>query len=140
VSNLGKVRVKDPDGRVHYVDAEPLPFTPPIVLGGAQRWSSWEARAVICDAKIRPFTDSTELRCDGDHYPEDGDPEHASTLRDYAFPGSATTIHWRESDRRNFRGEYPGRCDVATPTWPDGLPGETRPCVLPVGHRGGHAP
>jgi len=105
---------------------------------------------VICDAKIRPFTDDTELTCECPHVDElDGSSEHHSTLRDYAFPGSATTIYafpgsattiyWAEDDRRNFRGEYPGRCDAATPTWPDGLPGETRPCVLPAGHRGGHA-
>lgn len=75
-----------------------------------------------CDAKIRPFPDDTELACEctaADH------TEHHSTLRDYAYPGSATSIHWQDEDRRTFRGDW--RSCVATD------------CILPADHRGSHA-
>lgn len=74
-----------------------------------------------CDAKIRPFTGDTELLCTqlGEH------TEHKATLRDYAWPGSETVITWQESDRRTFRGEYVRCADD---------------CVLPIFHRGNHAP
>ena len=75
------------------------------------------------DAKIRPLTNDIELTCECD---EPGHSQHHSTLREYAFPGSATTIYWTESDRRNFRGDWPGTCK-------DRKPG----CVLPAKHRGG---
>ena len=77
-----------------------------------------------CDAATRPFIpeNDTEIRCelDGDH------DMHQSTLRDYAYPGSATAVKWHESDRRTFHGEWPGPC-------PEN-------CTLPLGHRGNHAP
>lgn len=71
-----------------------------------------------CDAKIRPFLNETEVACenDGDH------DAHEAVLRDYAYQGSQTTIRWLESDRRNYHGEWPGRCVVG--------------CSLPLGHRG----
>ncbi len=74
-----------------------------------------------CDAKIRPLPDDTELVCDlsGPH------GLHESTLRDYAYPGSATVISWYEDDRRTFRGDW-----VACPA----------ECILPAGHQGRHAP
>lgn len=50
---------------------------------------------------------------------------HQSVLRDYAFPGSATTIHWDEQDRRNFRGDW-FHCNAPA-------------CILPLNHRGNHA-
>ena len=75
-----------------------------------------------CDAKIRPFTDLTELACEVEL---DGPHTHSSTLRDYAYPGSASVITWFEDDRRNYHGEWPGACFN---------------CTLPVGHRGNHAP
>jgi hypothetical protein len=80
---------------------------------------------MTCDAKIRPLPDDTELACECD---EPGHTNHQGTLRDYAFPGSATTIYWAEGDRRNFRGDWPGVC----------LSGGAHPCVLPAGHRRGH--
>lgn len=75
-----------------------------------------------CDARIRPFTNATELRCEatGDH------SQHHGVLRDYAYPGSETTISWADTDRRNFRGEW-----IECPS---------RGCMLPAGHRGDHAP
>lgn len=79
-----------------------------------------------CEAKIRPFPNDTELHCEGNgdrHWALFGDPHHA-VLRDYAFPGSATTMTWQEHDRRSFRGEWIECPDVG--------------CVLPAGHRGGH--
>lgn len=76
-----------------------------------------------CDAKMRPFPNPTELVCDLD---AGHAKRHESVLRDYAYPGSATTISWDEGDRRTFRGEW-------TPcTWPTG-------CILPGTHTGNHA-
>lgn len=77
----------------------------------------------MCDAKIRPFPDATELACNCDH--AHGDSEHHATLRDYAYPGSATMITWFEDDRRNFRGDWVECVE----------PG----CMLPGGHPRGHA-
>ena len=80
----------------------------------------------MCDAKIRPLPNDTELVCeikDESHY--NGSNSHHATLRDYAYPGSETTIYWMEEDRRNFRGEWKN-CD------------EFVGCVLPGGHRGNH--
>jgi hypothetical protein len=62
-----------------------------------------------------------ELACERDH--DDGD-EHSATLRDYAYPGSATTVTWMDDDRRNFRLAWPGNCSLT-----DG-------CILPDTHRG----
>jgi len=78
---------------------------------------------MTCDAHIRPMPNDTEISCDvdGEH------THHKGTLRDYAYPGSATVIGWFEDDRRTFHGEWPGRCVTN-----DG-------CVLPLGHRGSHA-
>ena len=77
-----------------------------------------------CDARLRPFPNDTEIRCEksgeSEHY------EHSGMLSDYAYPGSKTWISWFEDDRRCFRGEWPGPCD-------------TEGCVLPSGHRGNHA-
>lgn len=72
-----------------------------------------------CDAKIRPLPNDTEIGCEktGEH------SEHQGTLRDYAFPGSATMVSWLENDRRTFRGEW-SQCR------------KTFGCVLPTGHQG----
>lgn len=78
----------------------------------------------MCDAAIRPFPDDTEVRCERD-LPHS---QHEGTLRDYAFPGSATAIGWAEDDRRTFHGEWPGQC----------MTGDIE-CILPLGHRGDHA-
>ena len=78
----------------------------------------------MCDAKIRPFPHDTELRCNREEKEHDKVP-HRAALRDYAYPGSETVIHWWEDDRRNFRGEWKN-CD------------EFVGCVLPGGHRGQH--
>jgi hypothetical protein len=79
----------------------------------------------MCDARIRPFRpiNDTEVACelDGDH------DQHQGTIRDYAYPGSATVTNWLEDDRRTFHGEWPGDC-----------PGLAGMCSLPVGHRGSH--
>lgn len=77
-----------------------------------------------CDAHMRPFPNQTEVACrleGNDH------AEHSAILRDYAFHGSETEIRWFESDRRNYHGEWPGRCEL-----------DMR-CILPNGHRGNHA-
>lgn len=78
---------------------------------------------MACDAAIRPFLNDTELGCevDGEHR------KHVGALRDYAYPGSVTTITWDEDDRRNFHGAWPGECYEPE-------------CKLPDGHRGNHAP
>jgi hypothetical protein len=75
-----------------------------------------------CDAAIRPFrpVNETEVRCDRDA----AHVEHAGVIRDYAYPGSATTLTWFEGDRRTFHGEWPGGC---------------HDCFLPTGHAGKHA-
>lgn len=75
-----------------------------------------------CPAKIRPFPNDTELACDKTDPDHD---EHQGVLRDYARPGSQTTLIWQDSDRRNFTGQWMECSD--------------RGCVLPVGHHGGHA-
>ncbi len=82
---------------------------------------------MICDARIRPLPDDTEIVCESTA-PHERD--HAGMLRDYAGPGSETLITWDEHDRRTFHGEWPGKCvgDIHTS------------CVLPTGHRGNHAP
>ena len=77
---------------------------------------------MTCDARIRPFPNDTEVVCERD----DEHRMHKGTLRDYAYPGSATEIEWDEDDRRTFHGEWPGACDSAG-------------CVLPARHRGDHA-
>lgn len=80
-----------------------------------------------CDAKVRPFTDQTELTCEnGSHGLE---TNHRAVLRDYAWPGSRTEITWLEGDRRNYHGKWPGPCGD-----------NDAPCTLPAGHRGRHAP
>lgn len=78
---------------------------------------------MTCDARIRMFrpVNDTELHCEQD----DGyHQEHFAFLRDYAYPGSQTTVTWLDDDRRTFRGEWPGDCPN---------------CILPSGHRGEHA-
>lgn len=76
-----------------------------------------------CDARIRPFParlgqPDREVACEeaGSHR------SHAGVLRDYAYPGSKTVLHWEDDDRRNYRGDWPGAC------------GRTPGCVLPAGH------
>ena len=82
----------------------------------------------ICTARIRPFhpVNEIELRCEL----ETAHPtySHASTLRDYAYPGSRTVMSWVEDDRRTFHGEWPGNCSV------------TVGCTLPAAHHGRCAP
>jgi hypothetical protein len=75
----------------------------------------------MCEAKIRPLPNDTEIRCGltGDH------TEHQGVLKDYAHPGSVTTIFWMEEDRRTFRGDW-----VPCPN----------NCTLPAGHWGRCAP
>lgn len=85
-----------------------------------------------CGARIRPMVpiNSTELRCERpDAHVESThtlDRLHVSTLRDHAYPGSATVVSWLDDDRRNFTGEWV-ECPV-------------QPCTLPANHRGNHAP
>lgn len=75
-----------------------------------------------CKAAIRPLLTDVEVRCEqtGNH------GRHKGTLRDYAYPGSATTLSWLENDRRCYHGEWPGPC-------------QTGKCTLPQGHQGNHA-
>jgi hypothetical protein len=81
---------------------------------------------MTCTARIRPFRpiNNTEIHCEIDAGLSHS--EHRGTLRDYAFPGSATELTWWNDDRRTFHGEWPGHC----------LHDE---CILPAGHRGEHA-
>lgn len=83
------------------------------------------SQTMSCTARIRPFVpvNDGDLRCEraAGHA-----SSHASTLRDYAHPGSATVINWQEADRRTFHDDWPGACTD------DG-------CILPDGHHGGHA-
>lgn len=75
----------------------------------------------MCDAKIRPFYDQTELVCEGGTHLS----SHSATLRDMAYPGSVTTLCWQDDDRRNFRGDWKP-CKAWT----------AQVCVLPGGHYG----
>lgn len=72
----------------------------------------------FCDAKIRPMPNDIEVACGltGEHH------EHQGVLRDYAYPGSATTVYWQEDDRRTFRGQW--------------APCAKGNCVLPNEHAG----
>lgn len=82
----------------------------------------------LCDARIRPMrhANETDVECG---LPADDHRRHAGVLRDYAYPGSATTVQWMEDDRRTFHGDWPGACIEL---------GVDEPCVLPADHRGGH--
>ena len=73
-----------------------------------------------CDARIRPFMGDTEIACGrkGTH------DQHQGAIRDYAYPGSKTEVSWYEGDRRNYHGDWPGRCTT------------TAACVLPNEHPG----
>lgn len=75
-----------------------------------------------CPWKIRPFPNDTEITCER---PEGHEGRHEGVIRDYAFPGSVTSLTWDHSDRRNFVGSW---FDCRGPG-----------CVLPSGHRGDHA-
>lgn len=79
---------------------------------------------MTCDARIRPMPNDTEIACEI----EGVIPHviHVGVLKDYAYTGSKTTITWDDADRRTFYGEWPGPCPEV--------------CVLPLGHRGNHAP
>lgn len=81
----------------------------------------------VCDAAIRLMLGAAEIRCERTQ--QKGHMFHRGALRDYAYPGSVTTIEWAETDRRNFHGDWPGPC----------VPAEGA-CVLPSGHEGDHAP
>lgn len=77
-----------------------------------------------CDARMRPFPNDTEVRCEKDS--NHGGIEHSGVIKDYAYPGSETRLTWYESDRRTFYGEWPGYCEK--------LEGEQ--CILPAKHPG----
>lgn len=64
---------------------------------------------MTCEWKIRPFSGDTELQCQatGPH------SRHEANLRDFAYRGSQTLISWYPGDRREFRGDYPGKCPEA---------------------------
>lgn len=78
-----------------------------------------------CGARIRPMhpVNDTEVRCD---LIDNGHTEHLGVLRDYAYPGSTTTVEWLHGDRRMYYGDWPGNC-------------LSNGCMLPLGHPGGHA-
>jgi hypothetical protein len=77
---------------------------------------------VTCPSKIRPLPNPTEIRCEK---PENHRYEHRGVLRDYAKPGSVTTVTWQQNDRRAFIGEW--------------APCDSTGCVLPRFHPGDHA-
>lgn len=74
-----------------------------------------------CPARIAPMRPVNDTIIDCER--TDEHTTHSGTLRDYAYPGSATTISWQDGDRRNFTGDLID-C-FATPG-----------CILPAGHRG----
>lgn len=76
-----------------------------------------------CPARMRPFP-SVTLQCERESHLHEDD-EHSAVLRDYAYPGSSTTITWFDADRRTFTGDW-----IECPQ---------RGCILPANHRGGHA-
>lgn len=78
----------------------------------------------MCDARIRPFPNDTEIVCELEIHPQN---DHKGSLRNYAYPGSLTVIQWSDKDRRNFHGEWPGRC---------GDTSDNKLCSLPVTHYG----
>ena len=77
---------------------------------------------VQCPVKMRPFPNDTEIRCEILARIEH--TRHTGDLRDYAYPGSVTTMSWDDGDRRIFTGEW-AKCSS---------PG----CVLPAGHIRNH--
>ncbi len=79
---------------------------------------------MTCPARIHPMPNDTIIDCEKEVGHAD---THAGTLRDYAYPGSRTTVVWMDEDRRTFTGEW-----IECPA----LEG----CVLPANHRGGCAP
>lgn len=85
-----------------------------------------------CQSRIRPFLNPTQLECQRQEHPSWSD--HEAVLRDYAYPGSETTIHWRSGDRREFTGNFPGYCTKL------GSTGGRQNCTLPAGHQGRCAP
>jgi hypothetical protein len=92
-----------------------------------------------CKWSIRPFTDQTQVSCElSEHLQpevaEGGQALHQATLRDYAYPGSATVITWYAGDRREFEGNFPGYCTKL------GMHAGRQNCTLPAGHRGKCAP
>jgi hypothetical protein len=76
----------------------------------------------LCQARIRPFPGDTEVACSRSAR---HDGMHLGTVRDYAYPGSATDISWDPADRRNFTGPWRPCPQIG--------------CVLPVLHRGEHS-
>lgn len=70
-----------------------------------------------CPWKIR-WASAEDAQCDKDaHLP--GNTRHESKL-----PNGVTTLSWYAGDRREFTGDWPGRCTLK------------RGCVLHTGHRG----
>lgn len=86
-----------------------------------------------CDARLHASEGIGIIDCDQMHSTVVDSTQHSGVVKDYAYPGSRTTITWYEHDRRNFRGGF-ARCGEPTPT---GL--TMGACILPVGHRGNHA-
>lgn len=85
----------------------------------------------MCDAAMRPMypVNEYEVRCEEEdgHFLVTG---HRGTIRGFNPDGKETALVWMEDDRRNFHGEWPGRCG-------ESFSGDQ--CVLPHGHRGNHA-
>jgi hypothetical protein len=76
----------------------------------------------MCNARIIPFPGQGVIDCELD---DDEHTSHRGFIRDRAYPGSVTALHWMETDRRTFRGEWRA-CDGR---WG---------CILPAGHGGAH--
>lgn len=88
----------------------------------------------MCDARIRPFRpiNETEVSCAVEDTDHEIDPDHhRGEIKDYAYPGSVTTINWYQDDRRNFHGEWPGICQTAV--------FDNVVCLLPRNHEGNHS-
>lgn len=85
----------------------------------------------MCDAAMRPMVpvNEYEVRCQEQHDYGLADT-HRGVISGFNPDGRSTMIVWMEDDRRNFHGDWPGRCS-------ESFSGDQ--CILPQGHRGNHA-
>lgn len=83
----------------------------------------------VCPWKIRYGT-TAEATTQCDSPPHEGD--HSGPGLVHLFPDQRIT--WLAGDRREYQGEWPGYCGG------DDFQSALGNCVMPLGHRGRHAP